>query len=155
NYWKTLSKAKLEAAQAEPKRLAIAKYEVARGIYEAREKEFLAGQGTLEFLLNSSRRLLKSERAVFDQPAEQVAALERYWERSKQIEDIYKGRFEAGRVSIQEYMDTRYARLEAELWLIEARAKHGKPRRGEGKFTTGEETSPLDAKEVAKGKRAA
>src|SRR5262249_14300012 len=84
---KELAKAKLEALHSDPKKLAVAKLEAVRLNYQAGEKEFLEGRGTLRFLQTSALRLWETERAVYDQPADQVAALERYWERTKRIED--------------------------------------------------------------------
>jgi outer membrane protein TolC len=106
--------------------LAKAKLEAARGEYEARFIQFVAGRGTLDFLLDTSRRLLDSERAVTTKEADLVAAFERHWIVTKQIEEVNKSRYDAGRISIEDLLQSTYFRLQAEIWLVEAREKNKK-----------------------------
>jgi hypothetical protein len=126
---KGMAKAKweAEAGKAHLRALTQAKLDAVREEYEAREAEFLVGRGTLDILLTTLQRLLESERAVSDKEADRVAALERYWERSKRIEIVNKVREEAGRIDRKQYLETKYIRLQAEIWLAEARAKQAKP----------------------------
>jgi hypothetical protein len=77
---KELAKAKFEASHADLKELVRGKLETARVECEARAKEFQTGRGTLDILLGSALRWLESELAASDKRADQVAALERYWE---------------------------------------------------------------------------
>ena len=53
-------------------------------------------------------------------------ALERHWQRIRQVEVVNKTRYEAGRIPIQDYAESQYYRLEAELWLVEARVRKAK-----------------------------
>jgi RNA polymerase sigma factor (sigma-70 family) len=99
------------------------KLETANLEQDARMKEFLAGRGTLDFLFAGSRRLLEAQRDMSDKKEDQVAALEAHWQRMKQIEELNKKRFDAGRIGIQDYAESKYYRLEAEVWLEKAKAK--------------------------------
>jgi hypothetical protein len=114
---KALARAQFAAVHADPKELARAQLEVARLLYAAREREFLEGRGTLNFLLDASRKLLQAERAADPGAAGQAAALARHSARCGRIEAVEKERYDAGRVSLQDYLETRYARLEAEIEL--------------------------------------
>src|SRR5262249_52746897 len=125
---KELAKAKLVATHADPQKLVVAKLEAARIVNEAYEKEFMAGRGTLFFLFDSARCLLEAERAVYKQQIDQVGALERYWQRANQRETISREWMEEGRTPVKDYAACRYVRLEAEIWLQQARAKEKQPR---------------------------
>jgi hypothetical protein len=123
---KALAKAKLALASTKLADLKKAKLEVARGAHDARYKEFMAGRGTLDFMFDASLRLLDSERAVTDKVADVEAACERHWIFTKRVEEVNKDRFEAGRIPIHDYLEAQYYRLQAEIWLVEAREKNKK-----------------------------
>lgn len=89
---------------------------------DARMKEFLAGRGTLDFLFAASRRLLDAQRDVAETKADHIAALEAHWQRMKQIEEIDQERFNSGRIPVQDLAQSKYNRLEAEVWLEKAKA---------------------------------
>jgi RNA polymerase sigma factor (sigma-70 family) len=120
---------KQEAAKPAPKAesklpaLLKARVEAARTEVEARMKEFEAGRGTLELLYASSRRLLQAERELTEKKADQDAALQAHFERMKNVEEINKDRFEAGRIAIQDYAVSQYWRLEAEIGLERTKQK--------------------------------
>jgi hypothetical protein len=124
---KELAKAARELGRCTLTQLRQASIDVARQECQARAQEFLAGRGTLDILLGSSRRLLEAELVVCTQKTERVAALERHWERMMMMEVINKGRHDAGRIATKDYMETRYARLEAEIRLIRLRASEKDP----------------------------
>jgi hypothetical protein len=124
---KEVAKAKLQAAHVSTRELLLAKLDAARQEYEARQKESLVGTGTLDILLGASLRLLESERAVWNSPSEQLACIQRYWERTKQCEHLMKERMEAGRIPVKEYYELKYRRLLAETWLTEFKAKGVQP----------------------------
>jgi hypothetical protein len=126
---KELARAKFRVTHADPAQLARARSEVARESVEARLADFLAGRGTLDLLLESSLELFDSEYTLAHTDAEIRTALERYWERCWLIEATNRRRFEEGRIPRPDYLECRYARLEAEVWLAEPRAyKRPKPR---------------------------
>jgi hypothetical protein len=125
-YSKELAKAKLATYSSDLKQLAREKLQVARDAYESRFKEFLAGRGTLDFLLASSLRLLESAQALAATQEERLALLEIHWQRMATMESVNRARYEAGRIPISDYAESKYFRLQAEIWLVEARAKGAK-----------------------------
>ena len=82
----------------------------------------MAGRGTLSFFLSSSERLLEAERALSDKKADQVVAIESHWKRMRQIEKVNEERFDAGRIPIQDVLQSRFYRLQAEIRLERARS---------------------------------
>lgn len=121
-----IAKAKFEAYRSDPRQLQKAKVNTARFALESRYKEFAAGRGTLDFLIRIALLLLESELAVCDNETDRIVALERHWTMMHQIEIINQARFEAGRIPVQDFAETKYFRLEAEIWLHQARAKQEK-----------------------------
>jgi hypothetical protein len=120
------ARAKREALQTDPRDLDGERRAVAREEYRDRWAEFMAGRGTLDLLLDASRRWLDAELAVLAKPAERAAAWERYWARSQSIERINEGRYQAGRLSVADRMQSCYVRLDAEIGWAEARAAQEK-----------------------------
>jgi RNA polymerase sigma factor (sigma-70 family) len=118
------------STEAEPlKTLLKDRYDAAHTEAEARWKEFLAGRGTLDIALGASRRLLDAERSLSAKKEDQIAALEKYLERIKSMNEINEGRFNAGRIAIQDVAQTRFYRYDAELWLERAKAGRLPPSR--------------------------
>jgi hypothetical protein len=103
--------------------LAKAKMQAARMIIASRYKEFMAGRGSLDLLLEWSLNWLESERALSDKQADQIVAYERHWLLTKVIESVNNFRYENGRVPIQDCMQSKYFRLQAEMWLAQVQAK--------------------------------
>lgn len=123
-----IAKANFETAQTNPDQLAKAKLQAARTEAETRLSDFVAGRGTLSFDRNALVRWVESELALCTSPAEKVAALERHCRRVKLVEKLTQERFNRDLNSIQDYLSTKYYRLEAEWWLYQARAgKTGQP----------------------------
>jgi len=130
-YGKELAHALFEAVHADPKELAKAKLNAALQEFAGRFGEYVAGRGSQVNVLASALRWLESERALSNKPADQVAAYERHWAVTKVIELICSSRHEAGRIWIGDYLQAKYFRLQAEIWLAQARAdgaKAGTPR---------------------------
>jgi hypothetical protein len=123
---KFIAKAKVEAYHSNPKELAKERLEAALFEHESRIKEFLAGRGTLEFVIGSSLRRLDAELALCESEADRIAAMEDHWLRMKLVEQVNKARFDAGRIPIQDFMQSRYFRLDAEIALHRARSKQEK-----------------------------
>ena len=98
--------------------------EAAKTEVQARTREFEAGKGTLDFLIAASRRLLVAEWELSDKKEDQFAALKAHFDRMKAAEDLNQERFGAGRIAVQDLQQTKYYRLEAEIWL--EKAKMGK-----------------------------
>jgi hypothetical protein len=122
NEAKELAKDEFEAVHANPRELALARLEAARASCEARTQEFLAGRGTLDILFESSMQRLRAELDVAPHRADELTALERHWKQSKLIEDVNRGRFEDGKIAIQDYMESVWFRL-GQLKLAQARSR--------------------------------
>jgi hypothetical protein len=75
-----------------------------QAVHEEREKEFMAGRGTLDFLLLACARLLQADLALSKDRKERSRAREQYWERIERIEEINWDRYQAGRIPIQDYL---------------------------------------------------
>jgi hypothetical protein len=115
---------KRETAELNLKRLLKDRVEMAKVEVEARMKQFKAGKGTLDFLIGASKRLVMAEIDATDIKLEQLSALKAHLERMKNVQDIDQQRFNEGRISIEDLSQSKYYRLEAEIWL--ERAKMGK-----------------------------
>lgn len=120
---KLLARARFETSRARPEEVARARVAALRATCDEKFREFLAGRGTLDFLLDDWRRLLEAECAVRPAPADQLAAHERYWLQTREAETVNHARYDAGRMATQDLSNSRYRRQEAELWLIAAAAK--------------------------------
>lgn len=120
---RAFTRAKREALRTDPRDLERERRTVAREEFRAQNAEFLAGRGTLDLLLAASRHWLDADLAMLDRPAERAAAHERYWTRIRLIEEVTDARFEAGRVAVADWAETRGVRLEAEIRWAEARER--------------------------------
>jgi hypothetical protein len=83
------------------------------------------GRDPLDLLMGSMDRLVESELALSDKPADQIAALERKVTLAKGAEAINKIRYDEKRIALQDYEQTRYERLDAEIKLLELKQKLG------------------------------
>jgi RNA polymerase sigma factor (sigma-70 family) len=98
-------------------------FEEANVELDARWKQFHAGQGTLDILCGSSLRLLEAEKQLSKDKADHLLALEHHLKRMQEIEKLNQERFDAGRIAIGDLAQSRYFRIQAELWFEQARAK--------------------------------
>jgi hypothetical protein len=90
---------------------------------EARFKDFLAGLGTLDILLKASERVLKVELEMSTTKADLIAARESHLGVVKTIHEVNRGRFNAGRIAIQDVVQAEYFRLDAEIDLERAKGR--------------------------------
>jgi RNA polymerase sigma factor (sigma-70 family) len=97
--------------------------EAAKEQYEARWKEYLAGRTASDFLLPWSAHWLNAQLALSETKADRLAAYQAHFERMKAVEEVAKAKFDAGSIAVTQYTQTRYHRLEAELWLEKAKAR--------------------------------
>jgi RNA polymerase sigma factor (sigma-70 family) len=105
-------------------RLMKDRVEAAKVEVDIRTQQYKQGRGTLDFLFGASKRLLKKKWEEKDKNADQLAALQAHLDRMKKILDINQQRFEDGKESMENVVEAKYYRLEAEIWL--ERAKAGK-----------------------------
>jgi hypothetical protein len=119
-----VARARFERDKTDLRELAIARAAAARGCYEARQREFVAGRGTLRFFLDASLRLLTAEAALEERSGARHGALERHWRCMYLAEAVLKAVMEKGRISVKDYTAVKEKRLQAEIWLAKARANH-------------------------------
>jgi RNA polymerase sigma factor (sigma-70 family) len=118
--------ARKEAEAADKmRRLLKARVDAARQEWEDRMKLLQDGRDgdRLDVLGAASRRLLVAQRELSENKADQIAAWEAHLDRMKGVEEIAKGRFEAGTLSRPNHALAQYYRLDAEIGLERAKAK--------------------------------
>jgi hypothetical protein len=69
-----------------------------------------------------SGRLRDAELAISPKKTDQLMALESHWKRLKKIEELNKALFDAARITVYDYEESRYHRLTAEIHLEHAKA---------------------------------
>lgn len=107
------------------RQLLLTRADVARRVYEARGKEFIAGRGTLKFFLAAGHHLQDARLAVSTSDVERLGYLQEFWQLAWHIDKLNSERYERGRISFKDYMETRFERLAAEVPLAAAWA--GRP----------------------------
>ncbi|HEY7157076.1 MAG TPA: hypothetical protein VH575_24110 [Gemmataceae bacterium] len=122
---KEMAKSAFEAGRADLRDLARARRDAIRTCFQERYEKNRAGaqDATLDLLLKASRQLLEAELGVHDDPAERLAAYERYWESLRIAEEIVRAKYAVGRVNLADYAQAQYSRLDAEIRMREARKK--------------------------------
>jgi hypothetical protein len=120
-----VAKSAFEAGRANLHRLALARRDAAHTSFQERMWTFRAGtpDARLDLLSEAAGQLLEAELAILDDPAERLAAHERYWGLMRIAEDIVRRMYEVGRVSIADYMQSRCQRLNAEMRMRETEEK--------------------------------
>jgi hypothetical protein len=119
-----VAQAKSAAARADVRQLNETRRDVLRAAYAYRITQLWAGGEVPDAASAVSRRLLGAELALATRHGERLAALEQHCARAGEIEDLTRERVGKGiRTFTQvDYHDTRFERIQAELWLAEARA---------------------------------
>ena len=114
---KDAARAKFEALQTTPKVLAQAKLTASEFSFTSRLREFLAGRGTLDFLLESFLQHSEAGSALAQDASEQAVVHETLWIQACIPEQVNALRYEAGRIPIQDYAQSIAFRLQAQLAL--------------------------------------
>jgi hypothetical protein len=63
------------------------------------------------------------ERSLSSNEVDRIAALENHWKRMRNVEIVNRLRFEAHRIPIQDFMESRFYRIQAEIRLENARSQ--------------------------------
>jgi RNA polymerase sigma factor (sigma-70 family) len=84
-------------------------------------ERYTAGKSIEEEVYNWSKRWLDAEREASTTKAGQIAALEAHLGRIQELEKLIKLKHEVGRATVVDMTLAQFARVEAELWLAEAR----------------------------------
>jgi uncharacterized protein YlaI len=119
-----VARAKFAAAQADPRQLLESRRECLRSAYAIRVQRVRGGVDAPDATGEAARRLLAVDLALAGGRAERLAALEAYWARARELDDLTRQRVEAGvkNFTPADFWEARFYRLQAELWLIEAGA---------------------------------
>jgi outer membrane protein TolC len=112
----------IEAQQTDVRKIAEQRLEAARACFDYRRKQFQAGRGTMDLLLETARLVLDAELALAEAPRERVAARARYWLHVREAELQVTRWLEAIRTTPAYLLQARATRLEAQYELIRARA---------------------------------
>lgn len=120
---KEVAKSAFEAGQADLRDLAQARRDAIHTSFQERYEKYRAGaqDATLDLLLEASRQLLEAELGVHDDPAERLAAHERFWGALRIAEEIVRAKYAVTRVSLADYAQAQYNRLDAEIRMRQAR----------------------------------
>jgi hypothetical protein len=118
----TVPQAKFEVTRAALPDLARALREAALEEYQARYERYRAGKDTLDIVLYAARRLLEADLPVAATKGERVAAYERYWLLTQQLELLSRLKQEVGREAAADVAQARSRRLAAEMDLVRAMA---------------------------------
>jgi hypothetical protein len=104
-------------------KLAVQKRDAARRTYEVSWANYRDRATSQENVYRWSLRWLEAERQVSDKPADEVAACKGHLERMKDLESLIHRLQQAGLTTIDEVSAAEYCRAEADIWLLQAKAK--------------------------------
>ncbi len=107
-------------------RLARQRRDAARRTYEATWANYRERRTSEDSLYRWSVRWLEAERQLSDKPADQVAAFQEHWERMRALERLIGNLQRAGQAVIDEVSGSEFYRVEAEVWLLQAKEKKGR-----------------------------
>jgi membrane fusion protein (multidrug efflux system) len=110
----------------ELRKLLKARYNEALVEKEGLDKMFQVGRASYDSVVEAGQRLLKAGLELCGTPADKVALLTQFVERTKAAETIAQGRFESGRASDLALHRLRYQRLDAEVQLLRAKREADK-----------------------------
>jgi RNA polymerase sigma factor (sigma-70 family) len=102
--------------------------------WEARLNEYNGGRGTQTVMLACSKRLHNAELKKASSSEGRLHAHKEHFDRMRVLTNIAKTRFEAGNLSVADVQEANFARIEAELELVEAA----------NKSAAGSATSPVE-----------
>jgi hypothetical protein len=110
-----LAQARFQVSQHRPEEIAPTLREAAREEVAARLGDFRAGRGGLhDLLLKACEHAGEAERALSKDPTALAKAWAYEWSRLWLIETVDRARHEAGKISLADLSQSRYARLDSE-----------------------------------------
>ena len=100
-----------------------------KAVWDIRLKEYLAGRGTLDRLLQCASEIMDAERIVAKNPLERVAACQAQVDRVLPVYEIVRQRYEAGKVPTQDLAQATgaYESARAQLTMERGAALVSKP----------------------------
>src|SRR4051812_7638359 len=93
---------KNEAAE-KVKKLQTERRDLLKKLVDARYAEFQAGRGTLDLMLQAAKDLLSAELDLATKPEQRLKVHEARLDLAKKVEQIEKGRYDAGRTTFADY----------------------------------------------------
>ena len=114
---------KIEAGDDELHKLLKERYNAAVAELQARCEEVRSGPGSTEKLFDAARKVLRSELAISDKPADRIAVRGKQLELEQAAEKMAIARFKAGKLSDADVAAARYLRLDAAVQLLRAQQK--------------------------------
>jgi hypothetical protein len=103
--------------------LLEARVQAAEQELQARYQEFLAGRGTLDICIGAARRVVEANRDLGLKKEDWIAVLEAHEKMMKAIHGTNDDRFTNGRIPIQDFKESEYYYLEAQIWLERAKGQ--------------------------------
>lgn len=116
-----MAAARSEAEHAEAKDLAAQKVAAAQVAFESRFNEYLAGRGTLDWVLEAANHWLDAASAASGSPQAEALVAEKRWEAAWAAQVITEARVAAWAKGTGDLALARRARLDAELSWARAR----------------------------------
>jgi hypothetical protein len=108
-------------------RLATQRRDAARKTYEVMWANFRDRRVADEVLYRWSLRWLEAEQKLSERQADQVAACKAHLDRMRELERLIRNIQRTGQIAIDEVSASEFYRVEAEIWLLQA--KDGKKNR--------------------------
>jgi len=111
---------------AEIRKLLVERRDALEAVMKAKLARIQAGLETVESFsldLDAFRFHLQSELELLDKAADRVAAHQKHIERAKKIEEVLKKPYDDGKIRVEIYLQTKAARLEAEIGLLREQMK--------------------------------
>jgi hypothetical protein len=148
---KAMAKRLREAQRTEPRELLRASHDAAKAAFEVRLQRIHGGTDLPDVTLDLVPKILAAELALADGRAGPLAALERAWVRSREIERLTEERVNAGvkNFTPADYWEVRTERLLAELRLVRELGGKGKPLSG-AVLSSLPDVAPLDTSPLAR-----
>ena len=109
--------------------LAKAKQNAAMHEARLRQDDFDAGRGDIHAVIDASKRLLESSRAIATTNDEIRAAYETHRALMKRMDDVAKARYDAGRIAGADYFLINYHAIEAEMLMAQAKPATDPPKK--------------------------
>jgi hypothetical protein len=101
------------------------RYNAALEEVQVRFKQVIAGTGNPDELARAGRRLLHARLELCEKAADRVPVYEQQLELARMVEKIQKARHDAGQVSVADWDQARYERLDIEIGLLNAKKAAG------------------------------
>jgi hypothetical protein len=98
--------------------------EAARKTYQTMYKNYTEGRHVAEdTLYRWSLRWLEAEKQLAEKPADRLAAFKGHYDRMRELDRLIGKLQRAGQTTVDQVSSVEYYRVEAELWLVQAKGE--------------------------------